>query len=324
MAFSLLFIEGLLWIANYPGWMRPEASLSLPLFYEPDSLVGWRKKPGLYRYSVGNRVIEMTFWPDNSRATRISQTPAGQQAVLFLGCSFTEGYGLSDYDSIPWKVQLAFPEFDVRNFGTGGYGTYQSPLSLKEYFRDNPKVTPKSIVYLFNDFHESRNVGAVDWQTRLTLPPEGSGFHFPFVDVDSSGDLIAIRSRGLIPWWPARHIRVFALVNESYWLIRSLKRLSHKMRATESLLAEMNHAAASRGSQLYVTFLRFGKDHQAAYQAFLNQSQVRWIDCNMPEQYESQFRLEDGHPNDLMNKKTADCVAQALRRPNGPSEVSHW
>ncbi|MEW5978889.1 MAG: SGNH/GDSL hydrolase family protein [Acidobacteriota bacterium] len=255
----------------------------------------------------------MTFWPDSSRATRNSALNDGRPALLFVGDSFTQGLGLSDPESVPWKVQQKFQEYDVRNLATGGYGTYQSLLSLKAYLKRTPGLRPKLVVYPFNEFHEARNVGELGWQIQLRVPPPETGFHFPFADIDSSGQLVALRSQGLIPSWPARHSRVLAFLNECYWFAGSLKRLSHKKKVTEQLLWQLDETVLAHRARLYVVFLRFEALHQTEYCRSLRTSQIRFVDCNIREQYDPKYQLEDGHPNALMNEKVADCVSRALR-----------
>jgi hypothetical protein len=310
--FSLMFLEGLLWFVNYPGWMQPKAAVSQPVFHEPDSLIGWRNRPGGYHLAIGNRLIEVNIWPDSSRATRPSPTPEGPKLLLVTGCSFAMGYGLSDSDTVAWRIQQGLPDLDVRNLGTAGYGTYQALLSLRAYLNRQPGHQPRAFLYLFNEFHEPRNVGAINWQTQLSVPPESSGFHFPFAELDGNDHLVALKSRGLIPWQPAQHSRLLAFLNESYWFMGSLGRLSHKKRVTEAILQEMNQTAVSRGAHLYVVFLRFDHERQRDYQSLFEKWGIRFVDCNVPEQYQPAFQLEDGHPNAAMNARTADCILQSI------------
>src|SRR5262249_12408647 len=65
-------------------------------------------------------------------SVRVSRADPGAPTALFIGCSFTQGWAISDQETFPWGVQEHFPAARVLNAGTAGYGTYQSLLGLSE------------------------------------------------------------------------------------------------------------------------------------------------------------------------------------------------
>ena len=73
--------------------------------HEPDPDLGWRSKEG--RYVFGTTPIRMTFWPDHTRATAAAPVRA-DAAVVVLGCSFVQGWALSDEETFAWKLQERF------------------------------------------------------------------------------------------------------------------------------------------------------------------------------------------------------------------------
>src|SRR5262249_3793554 len=115
-----------------------------------------------------------SFWNDASRRTRATESIAAREVVLVLGCSYTQGYGVADSDTFAWKLQQRFPEFDVRNFGTGGYGSYQSLLRFRRLLRKG--IVPKTVIYGFGDFHGVRDRATQSWMNqrgnaRAFVPP---------------------------------------------------------------------------------------------------------------------------------------------------------
>ena len=94
--------------------------------------LGWTNRPGAH---IDAPWWTATFWTDGSRPTRPDPATTARDVILVLGCSYTQGYGVGDADTFAWKLQQRFPRYDVRNFGTGGYGTYQSLLRFRRMVR---------------------------------------------------------------------------------------------------------------------------------------------------------------------------------------------
>ena len=79
---------------------------------------------------------------------------------------------ISDEDTLAWKLQQRFPEARVSNFGTGGYGGYQSLLFME---RELPRLGAGSVVlYVFTGHHTARNVAPRSWM-RLLAQSLGRG-----------------------------------------------------------------------------------------------------------------------------------------------------
>ena len=117
--------------------IRPPLDDGLPVLQEPDEVLGWRNKAGSVvwpgRGEDGGKDIRMTFWADGLRAT----APAPEldrPHVVVIGCSYTQGWAVTDEETYPWRLQAEFPSHAFLNYGTAGYGTYQSLLALERYF----------------------------------------------------------------------------------------------------------------------------------------------------------------------------------------------
>ena len=162
MLAALVIAEIALRSSGHEPWKEFDGHLDMPRMHEPDPDLGWRSKEG--RYVFGTTPIHMTFWPDHTRATAAAPVRA-DAAVVVLGCSFVQGWALSDEETFAWKLQERFARARVLNFGTAGYGTTQSLLALERYLEERKRTHgaaaakgPLIVVYGFSDFHTSRSI----------------------------------------------------------------------------------------------------------------------------------------------------------------------
>ena len=98
--------------------------------------------------------------------------------VLVVGCSFTQGFGVADEDTFSYLLNQRYRHLMFHNFGTGGYGTYQSLLRIEQNLsRPNTDDIPL-VIYGFIDLHLQRNVAVANWvrslaarRTQYIVPP---------------------------------------------------------------------------------------------------------------------------------------------------------
>lgn len=306
---SCVICEGILAALGYPGWRQPNALTGMPNYHTPDAELGWKNKSGAFNLTDGTTTIKFTVNPDASRVTANSQNVASKNTIIFLGDSFVQGYALNDNETFTWKLQEKFPNSKIINFGTGGYGTYQSLLSLKHYLNNPQSEKDVTFVYLFNVFHELRNVGDVAWLTILYSPPKDSGFHFPYCISAQDNKLECVKSPGILVGNIVQTLRTLALINETYNRLLSLPRLSKKREVTKLIFEKMKEA--SKQNKLLIAFFDIDDASKSEYQAFFKQEKIETVDCALPERYDSKFKLPDGHPNAALNEKIAACLSTA-------------
>src|SRR5690606_32677850 len=116
-------------------WRELDLDFGMPRMHEPDAELGWVNRAG--RHVFGAPPIRMTFWEDHTRATAASPVDAAGSIVV-LGCSFVQGWALSDEDTFAWKLQERFPRARVFNYGTAGYGATQALVSLRRHLATRP------------------------------------------------------------------------------------------------------------------------------------------------------------------------------------------
>lgn len=135
---------------------------------------GWTYRPGDhsstwgYEYAFGLTVsdhLKITIADDGFRVS--SADPAryvGKPEIHVFGCSMVFGHGISDEETIPWKMQLAFPNHCVKNRAMSGYGNVQGFKQLERSVNDGE--APKVAVFVYNPFHVFRNYGSPSWLSR--------------------------------------------------------------------------------------------------------------------------------------------------------------
>ena len=133
-----------------------------PIIYQENKEIGWIQKKGKYKFPKwSNDGYETNFTVDfdGSRYSQINNI--SNEMIIFLGGSLTQGWAVDNKESFVSLFQKQNPEYKIKNFAVGGYGTYQSLLMQERIlgYKKNIKV----IVYGFIDHHELRNVAAGSW-----------------------------------------------------------------------------------------------------------------------------------------------------------------
>lgn len=299
-----------------------------PTTHESDPDLGWRSKAGHYEYAgytPDAPRIHMTFLPGSRRATG-SAAPDGAPRILLTGCSFTEGWAISDEETYAWQLQQRFPSVEIVNGGVGGYGTYQALLTMERFFgaASNP---PALVVYAMMDLHPSRNIAAWWWLRGLTRQTQRGHIELPYCTLDRSGKLIR-HAPVAYPQWPLRrHLALVRFAEDTAMRIACRRRSGQRHEVTQQLLLEMKRLCDRRGAAFLVALLSFGDESEKArYTAFMERNGIPFRDCIHPKTPDMEVAGE-GHPNGKMNRLWADDIAPAIRpwasRPEAPHEANH-
>ena len=283
-----------------------------PVIYRPDSELGWRHKEGEYRFppfSPLGRAVHMHFMPDGSRSTG-GRPGAGDGSIAVVGGSFTEGFAISDHETFAWKLQERFPSMRVRNYGHGGYGTYQSLLLLEQILSQRP--APVMALYGFYEGHEIRNVATADWLRMLAMMlRRHTSISIPYATLRRDGVIVRHRPEPY-PTWPLReHSAAVTFLQHGYasWVARS--RTSQRAAVTEQLLLEMKRACEANGTDLVVVSLFMNAQNRARYSELLRNHDVAFVDCAQP--FLPVYQVPgDRHPNEKLNAVWANCIAKAI------------
>jgi len=278
---------------------------------EPDSILGWRNKEGIYAippYVRGGEAIHYTVLGHGRRATgRVNR--ADREKLVLVGGSFTQGWAISDWETYPWKLQEHYPTIEVLNYGTGGYGTYQSLLVLEQ---ELPRLErPALVIYGFFAHHEVRNVADDEWLRILSSYSRRAHVAVPYGTVDGEGRLIRHAPEQYLQLPFRERLATVAYIEKMYMRVTAHQRGEHKRIVTELILREMSRLCARYGATFMVAMLNAEDDTYPHYKAFLETIHVPVIDCNYPLTEEMRVQGE-GHPNGRMNTLWADCIQKSL------------
>jgi hypothetical protein len=318
MLAALVIAEIALRASGHKPWTEvDEASWIFPRMHEPDPALGWRSKAG--RYVFGTTPIHMTFWQDHTRATAAAPVRA-DAAVVVLGCSFVQGWALSDEETFAWKLQERFARARVLNFGTAGYGTTQSLLAFERYLEERKRTHgaaaakgPLIVVYGFSDFHAGRSIAEASWLRSLARGSRGLGAT-PYATLGDDGELQLHPPKTYPAWWLHRQLATVALLERLWASFDAMKRSSQANAVTKKLLLELDEVVRQSGGKLVVALLsQFGPRGMAPFRALLAEHGIPTAECVHQGVWAKEMQVPVyGHPNAEINAYWAGCITQAI------------
>jgi hypothetical protein len=252
----------------------------------------------------------MTFLPDGRRFDPIGEKAADLPRILFVGDSFTQGYGVSDDEPYPHLVNSALATAEVLNYGTGGHSTYQSLLRVRSYFSAAPTVHSPWVVYGLIGAHEARNVASSEWILNLS-GNRGTYFVPPYVR--ARDNRLAEMAGGPIKLWPAEiYSALVALAHRDFIEQAFSATGTDQDSVLRILLLQLKDEVEHHASRLLVLGL---SSVPPWLPAWARQTELDYVDCRVSgfETGDPSFRVAgDTHPNGATHKKYADCALRAL------------
>jgi hypothetical protein len=310
---SLGLAELTLRFAGFEPWQYSPSDLGEPTMHEFDPVLGWKNKPGHYSYPAYNGIgpnIQVTFLDDGSRATSGNHIhPTSKKSVVLVGCSFTEGWAVSDYETYPWKLQERFPVVKFYNYGTAGYGTYQSLLMLERVL---PRMkSPSAVIYGFIVNQEPRNVAPAEWLWLLSTYSHRVHTYLPYVTVDSDGKLTRHAPEKYATFPFREQSALVAFSEELYMRFKTRSRMEQSHQATEKLILEMQKLVNSYGAPLIVVLLNGSVAQRYFYRTLFDTNGIKNIDCCVPTTADLKVPGEE-HPNGRQYSLWAKCISDRL------------
>jgi hypothetical protein len=259
-----------------------------------DSELGWTNRPNA-RVSWGGGIA--SFLMDGSRRTAANPIQSIRNRWLLLGCSYTQGFGLADADTFGWQLQARFPDIELRNFGTGGYSTYQSLLR----FRRERTTRPALVVYGFGDFQGYRDLASRAWM-------HSAGDAMPFVPPH-----VAVQGDQLVEY-PLRWLPTFPL--ERYSALSHLAAVAYFHRfvyapdiglvaAQRAVLQRMRDEVVAEGARLLVANLWTDPNERTDWRAWFASERFDVADCLTPD-------MPFDHPDREWSRHHARCIGDAI------------
>jgi len=314
---ALAFLSAEFVVRLAVGMPQPAEALDrgLPPLHEPDPVLGWRNKSGAVvwpgRGSDAGRPIALTFWNGGRRATAAAPGPS-RPDVTIVGCSYTQGWAVSDAETFVWRLQERFPDRDFANLGTAGYGTYQSLLALERHL--SVSSTPVDlVVYGFIEHHEIRNVAPAGWIRRLATATAADRLGVPFATLGDDGALVHHVPEAYPHWFFDDQLASVAFLEARLVDWRAGERGSEARAVTERLLEELRDASGRRGAPLLVAILEARPEARRHYLRWLAAHGIGAVDCAHPRSLDPAFLVPGyGHPGREIHADWAACIGRAL------------
>lgn len=301
-------------VGNHPVLVEPRRHPGEPTTNLPDPVLGWRAKPGNYRYpgyTPEAPPITLTIWPDGARATGPRLVPRDRRVVL-IGDSFTQGWAVSDDETFGWKLQARLPAVEIVNLGTPGYNGVQALLRLEEHLNHRPQA-PDVVVYGLNDDQERRNVAEATWLGVLAISPNREMIRLPYALLASDGRLVLHPPEGF-PLWPLReHFALVALLENATFKLATRGRPAQQRAVTERLLERMDRVVATRGGRFLVALLAGPLELATHYADYTRSAGLAFVDCRLHGGAYGEFIVAgEGHPNGRAHTLWSECLGRAL------------
>lgn len=283
-------------------------------FLEASSQLGWEHIPGSYKFAVNTWGDTMKFviGEDKYRVTKPQPFEGKQkEEILFIGGSFTMGFGLKDDQTFAWKLQQQFPDVNIRNLGVGAYGTYQSLLVLENQLKRNEK--PKAVVYGFISHHRIRNVAEADWLNSIS-PERKTDYPqltLPYVTLGADGQLVRQEPARLFRVPFSNHLSSSYMIQRTINNIFSFSRMRDSNEVLELLFVELQQLCDKNNVPFYVSILDCDRAQLRKVNAVFEKHSIASIDCNVPLNETNIFR-DDGHPKEEVNDEWTRRISQRL------------
>jgi hypothetical protein len=301
--------------AGYHPWISLRLQPVEPTLNDPDPELGWVSRPGHWRYgpyAPGGPPVEVTISAERTRRTRLDDSAAPEARrpeLLLLGCSFTFGVGVSDDETYAWQLQALRPDLDVRNRGTGAYGTLQALWLLDRVLASGER--PARVVYGFIPEHGGRNVGDPGWMKALAMLTGQNIVTIPYCEIDRDGAL-RCHPPERYPHWPLREwSAAITLLQDRWYQFGARGREAAADEVTRRLVLELAKRSRAAGARFSVLLLSVDAHGREAIVPFARSQGIDVIDCDRTIRAPDRVP-GDLHPNGRVHQAWAECLAGSL------------
>lgn len=300
---SLLFELGLRITGSKSHKFIPHAS---PKIYTFDKVLGWKTKKGEFIYENSNKISNFHFLQDGSRLSNsIIDLPKNRQKIIMVGGSFTMGHKISNNETLSYFLQENFNNFNVKNYGVGGYGTYQSYLKLREIFEKKNNI--KYVIYSFIDHHEMRNIGDVTYLEGLSKMSKDL-IYLPYVSLDKNKNLKEHTPIKYLTIPFSNYSVLITKIQKKIMRIKIKSKYKNRNIITKKLILKMDNLSKKNNSNFIFVNLLSKNEINDDYKNFLLKKNVNYLNCQINDFHLYTNNQLDFHPNHLANKLYSKCI----------------
>jgi hypothetical protein len=201
------------------------------------------------------------------------------------------------------------------NYGTSGYGTYQSLLVLEN---ELPLLkSPVIVLYGFIRHHAARSVAGASWLEALSRFSRRGIVHVPYATLDEDGALVRHPPLAYLRL-PFRGSSAMIAFIEDVYMSAKLGAPGEKRawKVVRKLVLEMAATSQRYGARFAFVNLQPARPPMGGLVKFLAANRIEYVDCGFP--FEGMTVAGEGHPNGEMNTLWLECIVDALGEPADP------
>lgn len=296
-------------LAGYEPWRPPHGAEFVveggkPLG-RPHATLGHCYLPGRFVLTLPTGLrFRVTHDASGLRVTRPPGAPqrAGRANPLWIfGCSVTHGWSLDDEQTYPWLLQERLPEFEVVNFGVGGYGTLHSLLQFREALA--ARSPPRIAVLAYAAFHDARNTLTRN-RLKGTIAPSRSGrLLVPAARLGARDEAEIFMADARYPEWPLqRRLALVHLLEQEYARREQQRARSHRL--AKALLDEFRQLADRHAVRLVLAGI-WPNPETADMLRYARNQGIPAVDISVPDARQFKNLPYDVHPNAVANWRYA-------------------
>lgn len=308
-------LEGLARVLGHRPFKPSTVSINVEpggRLFQAHAVLGYTHIPGSFTVTLPDGY---TFrMKHDTNTLRVTHPPSGDRTqrpgLWVMGCSFVHGWSLNDEDTMPWKLQEMFPEYEVYNFGVNGYGTLHAWLQYQEYRKQLPK--PRCVVVDYAYFHDERNV-LTRARRKAVAPYNRLGpIHQPWARLDAHGCVVVERSPlDYVPWPGQQTFAVVHWMEQGYCALES--RWSKGQVVSVALLQQFARECQEEGVLFVVAGITRGSETARVLQACA-QTGIPTVDISVSLSEAGSRNLpHDDHPSVRSQAEYARKLAEFLR-----------
>lgn len=313
-----VFLLGAEFVVRWKGvrpWVpREEKTISVEpggRLVTPHPILGYTYIPGRFTVTLADGYsFVMTHLENSLRVTQplddYAETHEKPEIWIF-GCSFTHGWSLNDQETYPWLLQQRLPNYQIVNFGVGGYGTIHSLLQYRDALG---LKRPKLAVLAYAGFHDERNTLARTWRKVAAPNNKLESLKLPYALLADDGGLQYHLGTDIVyNEFPMMKQLALSHYLEGHWNAAEEK-LLHSHGVSEALITEM--ARLSQEQQVKFLVAAISPDRQML--KFVDQHGIPNVDISVDRKINEYKNLpHDPHPSAAANKLYAAKLEPAIR-----------
>jgi hypothetical protein len=314
---GVIFVAGAEFLLRQNGILPYEPTDVTPVvlpggkLYQSHATLGYSYIPGEFTVILETGYIfNVTHLPNTLRVTRrIDGSPlrAEKGELWIFGCSLVHGWSIEDEETFPWLLQERFPDYEVTNFGVGGYGTIHSLLQFREALKSK---TPKVVVLAYAGFHDERNTFSRFRRKSVASANKLGPLIQPYARLNDDEQLQYFFADVEYPEFPLMRYSALAhFIELEYNFYEAVSHKSHFV--SRRLVKQMARIARQHG----VTFILANIYEGRAMQEYAQENGIPNVDIAVNLYLPANSNLpHDSHPSAIANRQYADKLEIFLRR----------